>query len=314
MPLGLGDSRRASPRESAVARSTPRATATRSPPPRTSESFGTPASRRAAPRATLRPPTRPSGEFYLAYRTRTRASPWAGAVGAASRRSRPRRTPASHPGVARARSDGHHAAHDVAHHVVQVAIRGDDEADPTAPPHHVQRAHGTDGIDPPARRRAERAEVVSPPEGAQRAAHGPHVERARHVPGEPAQERAGHEVAVDQVRVALARGLAPRVEARSGLDDLAHADVGRDDGVERAPDRLRGERRRRVERRHLAQGVDARVGSARSGQTRGGIEAPGRLDQGPLDGRALRLDLPARVGAAVVGHDEAERAGRALRG
>ena len=131
-------------------------------------------------------------------------------------------------------------------------------------------------------------------------------------PRDTAPQRVRHGPVVDQVRVPLAGRRATRIEARRRLGDAHEADRRRQRGVQRALDRGGVERGGDRERRGLPQGVDAGVGPAGADDARVGVEkSPGRLEDGTLDGRRIRLHLPAvEVGAVVRQHQLEGPAGR----
>src|SRR5262249_26390675 len=63
-------------------------------------------------------------------------------------------------GVVRAAPDRDRAADNVAHHVVEVAVRGYEQGEALPATNHMERPHDTHGILVAPRRGAERAEIV----------------------------------------------------------------------------------------------------------------------------------------------------------
>ncbi len=132
-----------------------------------------------------------SGPSVEAYRTRTRASPWAGAVGPARFRSRPSTTSPIHAGGRAPRPTSTRLPDDVPHHVMQEAVGREADRQALAPGHHPRGRDRAGGRAVPPRRRAERAEVVLAAQGREPGRHRGPVERERRVPGVASQERIG---------------------------------------------------------------------------------------------------------------------------
>ena len=93
----------------------------------------------------------------------------------AGRVARARRPPMGRPP---AQADLDERAHHVPDHVVEERVGGHEHADPAAAVDDAHGSHGTHGIAVTPGSRAERGEVVLPPERRRGARHRPDVERA----------------------------------------------------------------------------------------------------------------------------------------
>ncbi len=113
-----------------------------------------------------------------------------------------------------------------------------------------------------------------------------------------------------EVAVGLAAGVQPGVEAVRHLVGGQHAYVKRQRGVERAHEALGRDGRREPAAGHLRRGVYPGVGAAGTGDVhrRPFDRREHRLELS-LHGPMSRLALPAGEVGAVVGHDQAQRAG-----
>ena len=219
-----------------------------------------------------------------------------------------------HPaGVLRASAHLDQAAHDVANHVVQEAVRRDEEPEPVAPGDQSDRAHRAYGRASATGSGAEGGEVVLAAQQLEARAHRRSVQPPRQVPGVAPEERVGDCGPIDEVEIALPGGRTARVEAGGGRPRVDHPHGVGQERVERALQALGGEVPVGGEAGDLAEGVDPRVGTAGPGDRHGGSEdARARLHQQPLDGGAARLPLPAVEVGAVVRDGEPERRRAAL--
>jgi hypothetical protein len=211
--------------------------------------------------------------------------------------------------------DRDEAADQGAHHVVAERVgahRPDDEPGLVTPPRQLEQgAHGGRAL----ALLAEGGEVLQADERGRRLVHRRHVERAR-----PRQDVAAHERVGQLAGVDDAVGVPPPdrreagVEAPGGRAHPAYAQVGGQDAVDPAGERLQRRVRRasgrrgdgvlvHVDVRHLPPGVDSGVRPARHGHPHPGD--PQRRRQGLLE-RALHgaqpgLGGPPREVGAVVG-------------
>ena len=148
-----------------------------------------------------------------------------------------------------------------------------------------------------------------------RPAHGLGIERVARMPGMTAQKGMRDRTPIDQIKVALAQGPAPRVEARRRLGDREHADGLGQQRIESARQAIRRHPGGGGEARHLGESVDARVGAAGPGDLDGLSENSlrGRHHE-PLHGGAAGLHLPALEVRAVVRQGQAQGAQGRLSG
>ena len=202
-------------------------------------------------------------------------------------------------------------ADDAATHFVQEAAAFDEEGDGLAGFFKIATGEGADGVlDLVTMVGGEGAEIVSAHKHLGGGAHGCEIELARDVPG-VGPEQGIHGVMVPhEVAVLLAGGIEAGMKFLRGARGVEHADIGRQEGVERYGEAGGG---------HLELGGgDLKMGDHAEGM-HAGVRAAGAVESwlaGEIAGEdfldfllhagADFLDLPALVGGAVVGDDEFE--------
>src|SRR5262245_27347606 len=219
-------------------------------------------------------------------------------------------------GVVRAAPDRDRAADDIAHHVVEVAVRGYEQGEALAATNDMERSHDAHRILVASRRGAERAEIVSAAKRRQRPPHRVHVELPGDVPCVAKEEWVRDRSGVDQIRVALTGRRAARVESRRCLADVEDADVAGEIGIESPANAEARHPGRGRQRRNLPDGMHASIGPTGPRDPGLGTEpTTRRLEQDSLHRPGPSLDLPAVIVGAVVGqHQTKRRATRRYRG
>src|SRR3954463_10795017 len=122
------------------------------------------------------------------------------------------------------------------------------------------------------------------------------------MPGVVAVEHGGGAGVMGVLAGAVADSVVGCVEFFGGVIDSDDGYVVGQKRVEAAVEVVVGEARFRGETDHLAEGMDAGVGTAGGSETQRLLrEALPSGFERALDGRLIRLDLPTGVGRAVVG-------------
>ena len=159
----------------------------------------------------------PAGQYI----TRSSVRPWAGAVGPPRVRSRESSTSPSQAGGRAPRATS--TALPTTLRTMWCRNRSAEIriAEQRLPAAHVQRPHPAGRLDVAARRRAERAEVVTPVQRRQPCRMAAEVEAARHVPGVAQQQRRGHRPVVDRGRGSACRAAERRAIEAGGAPSAA---------------------------------------------------------------------------------------------
>ena len=194
---------------------------------------------------------------------------------------------------------------------MQKAVRRDHYNQAALPGDHPCREDAAHGGSVAPRGRAERREIVLAPHRVESARHRDRIQRPRHVPGVPTEERIGKRSTIENVRVALASCGSSRVESSGSLAYIQHADRGREQRVQSALEASWVDCRRGREAGDLPERVHAGIGPARANYPGGRPDNPlARSRDQSLNRRQGRLPLPAVKLRAVVRERESERPAR----
>ena len=233
---------------------------------------------------------------------RARGDPAGGPIAALQHLPRP-------IGLRLPRPDCEQDTDEVAHHVVQEAVRHHVEPHPCATLGDIERVDRADRAPRLARARAVGAEVVGTDQPFGRGAKPGEVEWPA-VAGDPAVKDRGPIRPVEQqVPVVPPAGGEPGVKVSGDLPGFDDRHPGAEVRVRSAPPPILAADRGGVEVHHLAERVNPGIGAPRAHDPHGLVRDPGKgpLDGG-LDGLAVRLAFPPAKRPSVVLDDEGDTA------
>jgi len=201
-------------------------------------------------------------------------------------------------------------ADDRTDHLVQEAVAGDFDGDAFIDALDMDREKRADGVGAQRAGRFEAGKVVLAEESLGGGVHFIGIERLGIMPDVASIEHIRRAAIVNLVAVGFPPRVVGGVEVFGGFFDGDDDDVLREYGVETAVEVGGGKHRFRSESDDLAERVDTGVGAAGSGDAElfACDLVPGGFDGG-LNGGLGRLNLPAGIGCAVIGHGQLERAG-----
>ena len=195
---------------------------------------------------------------------------------------------------------------EVPDHVPEEAVGLQFDRKTVAAAGHLEPAQSADRVLCPAPGGAEGGEVSLAGEERGGAAHAREVQAAGNVPVAGVVERRSVRTEEKKVTVGLGEGAELGVKGKVDFPGFKNGDARRRQAVEGAGERVGRDSRARVKVGHLAESVDAGIGSSRCLENKlfTGDALEGHL-QHFLDGGALRLDLPAVERQAVVFEEKA---------
>ena len=207
----------------------------------------------------------------------------------------------------------HQRARDAPAHLVKKAISLDDERHQRAAPFDVATAPPCAPWIPPRNCGVAAKDLKScvPGKILRRRAHRRQIQRTRHLPGLPAQQRVHRRVVPDKITILFACRVEPRVKIfrRATRADTTRTSSGSQAlsaSASFAPVILTF-RARHLHMRHHAQRMHARVRAARTVDSRPRRETVSPAPPRPVAGRPCRFSAPASpVGRAVVGDGQLE--------
>lgn len=207
-------------------------------------------------------------------------------------------------------SDLDERANDCSHHMAEKSVSSDlirQQAVGITPPGLTDGPHRpSSGV---ASHTLKRREIVGTHEHGRGSCHGRHIERLGKMPHVGAVEGVRNRRMANSILIGLRRRAETSVEITVDVADRQHPDIGRQVGVERAPQRGHVVREADGNAGDLAERVDTSVGSTRAVH---GHVSTFELREGVLErtlhGIAVGLPLPSDEAGSVVRERELEDA------
>ncbi len=190
-------------------------------------------------------------------------------------------------------------------HVVEKAVRREEDTDHPAPDPDFGGEDLTDRVTVAPGRSAERGKIMFPPEKSKGLPHGATVQIPGHPPGPPTPEDGFNGSIQDHIGVSLGQSPATGVKIRRNLVGLEDPDVSGQPVIQRPLDGESGEVALGLEVGNLPEGMDSGVGPACADQGRAEPrELLESLLKVSLNSWAIGLDLPSVIGLTRVLNDE----------